>query len=171
MTSQRCFFALSLTSPQQKSLDKWRRDVLGDRAGRPVPMANFHLTLAFLGHLSPDQIRGLCETAAALSWSPFTLTLDSFGQWRRAGIAYLAPSTVPEPLRALALQLREAGRDQGGFDETRDFKPHITLCRKAHGHLEPSRPPPPIRLAVDTFGLYASADGRYDRLASFPAQA
>jgi len=47
------------------------------------------------------------------------------------GIAWMAPSRVPDPMRELAARMEAWLRDAGFEMDARPFNPHVTLVRKA----------------------------------------
>ena len=55
----RVFFALELDPHTALRISNWRERQLTS-IGKPVPVANFHLTLAFLGSLNEPAIERLC---------------------------------------------------------------------------------------------------------------
>lgn len=162
----RLFFALSLDEPQRALLAMWRQQALPSLS-KPVSQANLHLTLAFIGELDETNVPALISSAGRLSWSPFEVRCDAFGQWPRSGISYLYPPQPPPALAALASQLQQLSRQYGGFDEKRPYQPHITLARGQHQLQNPKIKPPDVSLAVARFALYQSAKGRYQPLADF----
>ncbi|WKE66313.1 RNA 2',3'-cyclic phosphodiesterase [Gallaecimonas kandeliae] len=164
---KRLFFGLSLGEADKTALAQWREQAL-PAIRKPVPVANFHLTLAFVGGLSPAAMAGALALAAALPFAPFDLVLDSFGQWPRSGIAFLAPSQPPEALMALAAELQAISNNVGGFADHRRYQPHLTLARGAHRPMEPLLPPPALHLRAEHFALFESAAGRYQEIASLP---
>jgi 2'-5' RNA ligase len=139
--------------------------------GRPVPRHNYHITLAFLGNVEEDQLSCLCERAAEVSCTPFSLNFDQLGQFRRSGILWLGCSKTPEPLlqlnQALALALMPCGYQP----EVRRFQPHVTLCRRFQGRLGDVEFRP-IEWDVEGFHLVLSESTdegvRYQSIATFP---
>ena len=71
----RLFFGLELDATTALRVADWRDRQLAC-AGQPVPPANFHITLAFIGPLSDPAIARLClsvdewlaRSALRLSW-------------------------------------------------------------------------------------------------------
>ncbi len=62
---KRLFFALPVSDAQRRALAQWRRG-LGLRSGKPVPAANFHVTLLFLGDV--DTARCLRSVRQSINW-------------------------------------------------------------------------------------------------------
>ncbi|HMN76695.1 MAG TPA: RNA 2',3'-cyclic phosphodiesterase [Burkholderiaceae bacterium] len=95
-----------------------------------IPTERLHLTLHFLGDLPRERIPQLTR-ALALPSARCELTLDRTALWR-GGIAVLEPSVVPAPLAELRRALDAALRALGLTLETRRWRPHLTLARRAH---------------------------------------
>lgn len=135
----RVFFGLELDADTTLAIADWRdRQLLCD--GRPVPPANFHITLAFIGELPMPAIERLC--GAVDDWIPGSevsgaiLRLDRTGYWHRPGLFWLGPSEWPEHLATLARKLGSLAGSMGGKRDRNPFQPHVTLYRRC------SEPPP-----------------------------
>lgn len=100
-------------------------------SARRMPIENWHVTLAFLGHLDASQEAAARAAADAVRVPPFTLELDRLGAFPRAQVVWAGPSRVPAEGQQLARQLREGLRDRGIAVDLRPFAPHMTLLRKA----------------------------------------
>lgn len=99
-----------------------------------VHPVGIHLTLAFLGELSDEQVAkaGQASDAAARLTSPFTYRLAKLGIFGPARQPRVVWAGVDEPTGTLPrlqhLLMREL--EQRGFAvETRPFSPHLTLAR------------------------------------------
>ncbi len=131
----RTFIALELDSSQQHFLGNVIRQgklLLPDL--RWVDPAGIHLTLAFLGELSDDQLEKAMAAAqyAATTSNPFAYRLSglgTFGPARQPRVLWMGVSEPSGALhlvhRALALALEQ----QGFPPEQRPFSPHLTLAR------------------------------------------
>ena len=159
----RTFFALEPSAALTVQLADWRdRQLRG--AGRAVPPANFHITLAFMGSLSPAALERLGLSVDA--WlgrqrQPGSeLLLDHVGYWQRPGIYWLGPSRWPDSLSRLAGKLRQLGSAAGARRDRNAFNPHITLFRNCD--LAPPAPaePPCFTFTYDHFTLFESRQGR-----------
>ncbi len=104
----RVFFGLELDATTALQVADWRDRQLAC-AGQPVPPANFHITLAFIGPLREPAIERLClavdEWLARSAVTGATLHLDRTGYWHKPGIYWLGPTTWPEHLARLAQKL------------------------------------------------------------------
>lgn len=106
----------------------------GARGTHPLDL---HLTLRFLGPLTPDaitRVEAAAESVAGLPPAP--LCIDRLGYFGRAGVLWAGPSVPSAGLLALVARLEEALGAAGLPPETRPFRAHITLARKVR------RPPP-----------------------------
>lgn len=93
---------------------------------------NFHLTLAFLGQVPPSRIREITDLMDACSAPPVPLTIGHMGRFKRREGDILWRQVEAEPaLFQLQTALASRLRAQGFSLEDRDFKPHLTLARRA----------------------------------------
>jgi 2'-5' RNA ligase len=101
------------------------------RAPVPVPPANHHLTLAFVGAVTEARVSALERVGAALRAEATTVVLDAVEHWRRAQVLALVAHHPPPALLELRTRLA-AALTAGGFavDALEPFRPHVTLARK-----------------------------------------
>nr|WP_318382917.1 RNA 2',3'-cyclic phosphodiesterase [uncultured Enterobacter sp.] len=154
--AKRLFFALELPATLQQEIIAWRAAQFAPDAGRPIAAANLHLTLAFLGDVSPEKQRALCELAGRIRQPGFTLTLDDAGQWLRSRVVWLGTRQPPRGLLQLASMLRAQAARSGCYQSPQPFHPHITLLRDASHAVK--IPPPGFRWSCDVnaFTLFES---------------
>ncbi|MEG3765843.1 RNA 2',3'-cyclic phosphodiesterase [Alteromonas sp. 14N.309.X.WAT.G.H12] len=165
----RCFIGLDLTPQAKLALSQWQQrafpqvsdkkptsESLGPSLPHAVPAANYHLTLCFLGNVTPRQHETLIATLDTLIHPPFSATLDSAGCWERPKIIFTAPLHIPKALPELAKKTRKAARTAGISLEKRDYKPHVTVIRKATSALLPPLIPLDITMSFDAFHLFES---------------
>lgn len=161
----RLFFALGCPADLAGSICHWR-DSLGIE-GRPVPAANLHLTLAFLGAQPASRLAALTQLGERLDAQGFALQLDRFGMLGE-DFACLFVEQIPEALLRLHRQLREGLEELGISLDPRPFRPHLSLLRQA-ARIDTDAPA--FAWDVRQFGLYLSqnsAEGvRYQPLASW----
>lgn len=104
-----------------------------------VADSHVHLTLAFLGHIYPEQaeVIGSDLVALARETPPFELSavgLGGFGPPRSPRVVWVGVAGDVAALRAVQSQLAGALRQRGLTPEDRPFSPHLTLGRvKASG--------------------------------------
>ncbi len=139
--------------------------------GRVTRKDSIHLTVAFLGDVPVGRIEALLSPPPGLAAPAFTMAIDQVGHWVRNGIVWAGPSAVPAALSALHARLSDWVASQGIALDTRPFRPHVTLLRKApRGELAEFRAP--IDWQVTEYVLVRSgprAEGsRYETIGRFP---
>lgn len=151
--------------------------VLGEvsvQGGKVVPLENLHITLVFLGGVD-GPTRALAETLAdRVASRAFALRLDRIGFWPRPGLLWLGTSDLPEPLSALAAELRQGVAACGVELDARPFLAHVTLMRKVR-IVRHAGTVGPVDWKVEGFALVESIAGpggsRYRVLRSWSLQA
>lgn len=148
--------------------------------GRPVPPANWHLTLRFLG--DADEV-GRDRLLAALDGrgpgGRVRVRLNGLGAFptpRRATVLWLGVSEGAAALDRLAAVAEEAAVSAGWPPEDRPFHPHLTLSRiRPDQDVRPllARPQPePVAFDAGAITLFRSHLGggpaRYEALERFP---
>lgn len=94
--------------------------------GNYSPVENLHLTLAFIGdYPNPEDVLEAMET---VSFTPFELSLDGFGNFGDLWWAGLENSPA---LQSVVRRIRRALSDHQIPFDRKNFRPHITLLRKA----------------------------------------
>lgn len=168
-TASRLFFAIWPDESLRRRLLQWQHQLLV--AGQPIPGERLHLTLSFLGDVDECLHKVIVQGAAQLRVPQFKLRLDRTGYFARPQIAWLGPSETPTALVSLHQQLRKLVADRGIATPGKEFKPHVSLARKA------ARPPLPVESdgldwPVDEFALVRShlgaAGPQYNTIARFP---
>ncbi len=157
----RLFIALWPEPEVCQALQAWSRQWPGVAATKPVPAQRLHLTLHFLGDVPREQMPGL-QAALALPFTPFVLSLARAARWP-GGIAVLEPERLPAPLIRLHGAIAEALQSLALPTESRRFRPHVTLARRA-GTATPPASGPGVRWPVRGFALVEShppPDGGY----------
>lgn len=155
MLTERLFFALWPPVELQQAIYALGQQVANKIEGRPTPVANLHITLAFIGNV--DSTTQLCsrKIAAEIKGSCFDLSLDKLGWWTKSGILWFGASQTPKFLSELVAQLNTRLQPCGYRPETRPYQAHITLFRDASVHS--TLPPiPPVIWSVKNFCLLRS---------------
>ncbi|HCN03789.1 RNA 2',3'-cyclic phosphodiesterase [Pantoea ananatis] len=172
MASQRLFFAITPPEALQQQLVHWRAHTFSEDAGRPIAAANLHLTLAFLGDVSPETSTQLQTLASCIRQPAFDVALDDAGHWPRPGVVWLGCQRPPRGLLQLASLLRAQAARHGCGQPAQPFHPHVTLLRAA---TQPVALPPRgfhWQFSASEFSLFASeyvqGRTRYRTLASWP---
>jgi 2'-5' RNA ligase len=136
------------------------------RQARRTAREKMHLTLHFLGNVPAARLPDLRGGLQA-EWSGCELALDSGTVWP-GGIAVMEALHVPAPLARLHGELAGELLELGLPLDTRPYRPHVTLARKAAG----ARPPAfePLRWrAGPGYALVRSVGGGrgYETLQAF----
>lgn len=92
---------------------------------------DLHMTLVFLGRVTPEQLPCVIQAADAVVGKSFTLELDRNGYWKRPQILWCGPKQIPEQLSQLVQDLQQGLCTCGFQPEQRVYSPHVTLARKA----------------------------------------
>jgi 2'-5' RNA ligase len=166
----RLFIALWPDEPMRGRLREWRDSVAWPRSASPARTEQMHVTLHFLGGVPRERVQELAE-GLAVAFTPFELELGHPELWH-GGIAVLAPDVLPDPLLALHGALGEALVRLGLLPEARQYRPHVTLARRAGRTLAPVQGPP-IRWQIDRYALMESklgAGAEYGVVRSYPAR-
>jgi len=101
--------------------------------GRPVPAANWHLTLRFLGETPAEaESRLVGEMEESALGEAFEISFGSLGAFprsERAAVLWMGISTGTSELAALAQTVEQTVRRAGFPAEGRPFSAHLTLSR------------------------------------------
>lgn len=166
----RLFFALLPDRDTVAALD-YHANQFSPGTAKKVRPENYHITLLFLGNVGRQHIEVLCTECDGIDLPAFELEISTPGWWKKAGILWLAPDSVPAPLASLHAALRAiAGRRRIAV-ENRPYLPHVTLMRKVSA--APQYPViKPFTWRADSFSLVQSVtrpEGvKYSEIATWP---
>jgi 2'-5' RNA ligase len=121
----------------------------------PVPDANLHMTLHFLGACSATEQDCYVKVISSILFEPFDIVIDCVGGRSRSGIRWLSASRLPEALAQLVTKLGDALEACGYEPEQRRFLPHVTISRKEKGARARTELPA-LRWQVREFALVES---------------
>ncbi|MGR9072050.1 MAG: RNA 2',3'-cyclic phosphodiesterase [Gammaproteobacteria bacterium] len=121
---------------------------------KPVTPDNVHVTLVFLGNVSEEDETILAARAGEIVSAPFEMRLDRLSFWRKPQILCLTPQHLASEVLALVENINRMVSSCGLPVETRPYKPHVTLARKARS--KPDMPFEPIVWRADAFCLVQS---------------
>lgn len=159
----RVFFALEPDPATLVQISSWRDRQLA-LAGRAVPAANFHLTLAFVGDIRPPALERLCLAVDQRLKQDCPrgarINLDITGFWPRPGIYWLGASHSPQALSRLAQLLANQAIAAGAKRERKTFQPHITLFRQCTAAPPAPAVPPAFEINYRHFSLFESRQGK-----------
>jgi 2'-5' RNA ligase len=152
----RAFFGLSPNAETKLAIQAWRDQAFPDLHA-PVPAANFHVTLAFLGNVSVEQLDTINHLIDEMpKVTAFDVSLNQLGHWSKPKAFWLGcQQTAPQHIR-LAKLIHEIANQSGLLLQQQDYVAHLTLARKCK-----VKPPAPVVPAnfqwhVDQFHLFAS---------------
>lgn len=125
----RLFFAISVPDSVAKRLAGVRRSFSRDSNLRWVAPENLHITLAFLGEQSPDDLERLTRIGGltAQGFPCFTLVCQGFGSFKRR---VLWAGLQGERLDELARRLHQRLKPAGFIKQGAPTEHHITLARR-----------------------------------------
>ncbi len=180
-TVGRLFIGVPLTEEARRAVEAHLRRTMPDGVpGRPVPAANWHLTLRFLGATRAEQLAAVVRhVSAAELGDGFDVGfggLGAFSRPRSARVLWIGLTDGVDRLKALARIAEDAARAAGFAPEEKSFKPHLTLSR-----IQPPRdltraiagvPPLELRMPVREVVVFRSHLGggpaRYEAVERFP---
>jgi 2'-5' RNA ligase len=135
MSLLRSFIAIEIPLEIQQNIYKetsyFRRQI--DGLVRWIPPENMHLTLKFLGDISPSNVEFLMhmlrnEADNVGCFSIHLTGLGSFPSLKRPRVIYIGIH-APAGLEALHRGIESASRRLGYESEERPFSPHLTMGR------------------------------------------
>lgn len=131
----RTFIAIDLPEPVQQVLDRFERELKKSDAGVTwVKPDRIHLTLKFLGNVSPEQIPQIQAALQGVSQTvpPFRLQPSGCGAFpslRQMRVVWVGLRGDDDSLNRLKQGVEAATAPLGFEPEDRPFKAHLTLGR------------------------------------------
>jgi 2'-5' RNA ligase len=159
--SERWFFALWPDADARAALAD-RLSALVPAGARATHPHDLHLTLAFLGPLSPEMLACAERAADGVQCDPFELKIDCVGHFPRAHVLWCGPAAPPESLSTLVTDLQRRLAAYGLPPDPRPYRPHITVARRASAPASTTWPTPLSWLAGE-FALAAGDAGAVPR--------
>jgi 2'-5' RNA ligase len=99
-------------------------------AARRVPQENYHLTLTFVGEVSPARLAVLQQIGRDLRMAGCTISFDAYEYWPESQAVVALAREAPVELTALWMQLRNFDGVHRLDRMHRPLRPHVTLARK-----------------------------------------
>ena len=164
--TRRLFFALWPEAAESAALVHAVRKAVRLSGGRPVPEANLHLTLAFLGAVPGGRVPQLCTIAGHVAAAfpraavPLVLTLRGLAHWEQSQVLAVlvheaARGASPGSARALAGALSSEAAAAGFDPDLKPFRAHVTVARKV-AHAPRASAPRPVAWSFTQFALVES---------------
>lgn len=168
----RYFFGLAPGSQTKLAIDQWREKNFTSIQG-PVPIVNFHITLAFLGQLSPPQLNQLYQRMDNLESLPrCAMTLNQVGYWPKPKALWLGAEQTTAALSIIVKTLTRIAHQCHIDLQKRPYIPHLTLFRKCQHNPPAALIQPEFSCDFDQFHLFESVstshEVRYQCRASWP---
>jgi len=153
----RYFIGIDVPASTKLAIQDWRDKTWAQHTELgSVPVANLHITLAFLGQVSEQQLESMIEQLDQINATPFTLTIDQFNVWQKPPIAWLGITTPVEQLNQLQRGVSRCARIADIQLATREYVPHVTLARKCKGLTTAPLIEPAFSFKVGHFCLFES---------------
>lgn len=131
---------------------------------KPVPAANFHLTLAFLGSVPLSRLPAVADAATRCAGVPgvgdvpIEIVLDGVEHWRKPQVLVATASEAPPAATALAEKLKQFLVDAGLSPDLKPFRAHATVARKVRREPRDLRIEP-VRWRFESLHLIESTTG------------
>jgi RNA 2',3'-cyclic 3'-phosphodiesterase len=171
----RMFFALQPTPAQSAALVEAIAPLVTQLAGQPMPAANIHSTLCFIGTVADERLAALKDAASRVRGRPVALDFDALDFWETPEIlcATAADSILA---RDLSSAISDAALAAGFAPDVKPFRAHLTLARKVRrriaNELEWPRALAPVNVRCEQFVLMQSrrddAGSTYSVVDSWP---
>ena len=129
--TMRVFFAIKPDDAALKQLSHLAKRLASTYGGQKTKKANIHLTLAFLGEIAIDRLATLRSAAKGVKATTFYFSFDEIRYWKHNQIIYAGTSKCTPELLTLVNNLRNTLSTNSFAFDSRAYKPHITLVRKA----------------------------------------
>mgnify|MGYP000275952585 CR=1 FL=1 len=127
---RRLFFALWPEEPTRGVLARLIEDCVSVGGGRPVALANMHITLVFMGDVGIEMQACIDDIGNKISSGQFVLTLDQLGYWAKPQVLWIGANECPDELNHLVEDLKIGLMTCGFTLAHRPYIPHLTLKRK-----------------------------------------
>lgn len=124
----RYFLGLDFSASHKLAIESWREKALLT-LDKPVPAANFHITLCFLGQISEHQLEAICVQMDKLEQHQFKIHLGQLGYFSKPKVLFVAPHSIPEQLAILAKATAKIAKNSHVELRHDEYIPHVTIAR------------------------------------------
>jgi len=155
--TQRLFTALWPAQPLRDAIAKWQATWDWPRQSARVETQRLHATLHFLGDVPARRLPELVRSLA-VPFEPFEMELGIGAVWPN-GVAVVEPLAAPPALLRLHAGMGAVLARLELPMDTRPYRPHVTLARRAHGAKVPAQGPALRWLVDDGYALVRSLPG------------
>jgi 2'-5' RNA ligase len=131
----RLFLALWPDARTRAAISNWQQAWSWPPMAALVPAERLHLTLHFIGNVPQERLPQLV-CGLAVDSERFQFSLDQGEIWPNS-VAVLQPQRTPREMSELHRKLAGALRKLDLPVESRPFRPHVTLARRARAAVAP----------------------------------
>ncbi|SFD37666.1 RNA 2',3'-cyclic phosphodiesterase [Pseudoalteromonas denitrificans] len=167
---KRLFFALEVSDLNKNAIAQWV-EIAIPCLKAPVKTDNFHLTLSFLGSITPEVEQILISELINLKTEVINLVFNNIGYFKKPKVLYLKPEKTPQALYLLVQQFNKMVLDAGLSINYFNYQPHITIARKVT-ELPTVKFPLDLKIVFTHIVLYQSISSssgvKYIKLKSWP---
>jgi len=124
---------------------------------KPVERENIHLTLKFLGNVSPAKLAEVKSALAEVKFQAFTLEIKGAGAFpslKRMNVIWVGVGEGWSQVELIFEQTEKLLHNIGFSRETRPFSPHITIARVRSGRKRDEVASFLGHLAEESFGTF-----------------
>jgi 2'-5' RNA ligase len=111
--------------------------LVGTRADlKLVKPQNIHVTLRFLGNITPNTVEKIFEEMKKVQFTPFDVRINGLGAFphlRYPRVVWAGITEGADQLRNVFSQLEPRLRSLGFAPDTKGFSPHLTIARVKSG--------------------------------------
>lgn len=111
--------------------------LVGTRANlKLVKPQNIHVTLRFLGNITPNMVERIFEEMNRVQFKPFDVKISGLGAFphlRYPRVVWTGITEGADQLRDVFSQLEPRLRNLGFAPDTKGFSPHLTIARVKGG--------------------------------------
>lgn len=168
MNKIRCFISFDVEDESilDRMVEAQRLLLTSCRGLKAVKRENVHITLRFLGEISPAMVDSVIEVMNRVSFTPFTIKISGVGAFpnlRRPSVIWAGITEGVEELKEIFRQI-ESGLIEIGFKpEPKGFSPHITLARVRRGFNRSAVASKVLELSDFEFGEFRAENLRLKR--------
>ncbi len=127
----RLFTGLEIPQSQRTQLSLLQT---GLKNVRWIEPENFHVTLKFIGDVTPRTADEIVDALGSRSWAAPEIRLGELGTFGKEKSRTVYASVAEDPVLSALAQSQERLMQMCGLDpEGRKFIPHVTLCRTRSG--------------------------------------
>ena len=101
-----------------------------------VTTENVHLTLKFLGEITPSMVNAVVEELKSIKFVPFTLKLQGLGAFPNLGrinVIWAGITEGEEQLKQISEKIENMTRQIGFRPDSKGISPHLTIARVRSG--------------------------------------